>query len=214
MKKLTIKKITEQAELNDINDISLKLDTVEAHKLEYVPWAAYPYKPVVIFSIAYSHSAILIKFYVQEQQIRALNHKINSSIWEDSCVEFFISFDDNAHYYNIEFNCIGTGLIGYGKSKMDRKLLDDQVVNQVKTLSKINAEKGKKVSWELTMVIPFEVFTHSNITDLPSTKCRANFYKCGDLLPEPHFICWSNVQSESPNFHLPDYFGQLQFEPV
>lgn len=212
MQKLTIKYLSGLSETSDINEVSRLLNTVEKHKLEFVPWTAYPYKPSVIFSISYSPSSILLKFFVQEKQIRALNHIINSSIWEDSCVEFFISFDDGANYYNIEFNCIGTGLIGYGKSKTHRELLDAGIVNQVKTLSNINSEKGKKVSWELTMIIPLSVFEHTSISTLSKRMCRANFYKCGDLLPEPHFISWSNIKSENPNFHLPDYFGHLQFE--
>lgn len=212
MQKLTIKYLSGLSETSDINEVSRLLNTVEKHKLEFVPWTGYPYKPSVVFSISYSPSSILLKFFVQEKQIRALNHIINSSIWEDSCVEFFISFDDGANYYNIEFNCIGTGPIGYGKSKTHRELLDAGIVNQVKTLSNINSEKGKKVSWELTMIIPLSVFEHTSISTLSKRMCRANFYKCGDLLPEPHFISWSNIKSENPNFHLPDYFGHLQFE--
>lgn len=212
MQKLTIKTLPGFADTCDINEISGLLNAVEKHKLEYVPWTEYPYKPSVLFSIAHSPEYILLKFFVQEKQIRAINHKINSSIWEDSCVEFFISFDNGTSYYNIEFNCIGTGLIGYGKSKTHRDLLDAAVVNQVKTLSNITSEKGKKVSWELTMMIPLSVFEHTPLSTLAKTNCRANFYKCGDLLPEPHFIAWSNIESEKPNFHLPDYFGQLVFE--
>lgn len=212
MQKLTIKNLPGLSGTSDINEISGLLNSVEKHKLEFVPWSAYPYKPVVLFSVAYSPTSILIKFFVQEKQIRAINHKTNSSIWEDSCVEFFISFDDGVNYYNIEFNCIGTGLIGYGKSKTNRELLDASIVNQVKALSNINSEKGKKVSWELTMIIPLSIFVHTSLETIAKRKCRANFYKCGDLLPEPHFVSWSNIESENPNFHLSDYFGHLVFE--
>jgi hypothetical protein len=88
------------------------------------------------------------------------------------------------------------------------------LVNQVKTFSTIHCEQGKGFYWELTMIIPFSIFTHDSLTNLINTKCRANFYKCGDLLPDPHFIAWSDIKSEKPNFHLPDYFGLLQFESV
>lgn len=195
-----------------IKDTSTLLNSLEKHKLEFVPWKEYPYKPSVLFSIAYGPSSILLKFFVTENQIRAINHKTNSSIWEDSCVEFFISFDDGASYYNIEFNCIGTGLIGFGKSKTHRKLLDTTTVNEVSTLSNIVSEKGKKISWDLTMIIPLTIFELTPITNLAKRRCRANFYKCGDMLPEPHFIAWSNIVSDTPNFHLPEYFGDLIFE--
>jgi len=212
MQKITIKYLPGFSETSDINEISTLLNTVEKHKLEFTPWTGYQYKPSVLFSISYSPYSILLKFFVEEKQIRAINHTVNSSIWEDSCVEFFISFDDGINYYNIEFNCIGTGLIGYGKSKIHRKLLDASIVNKVKTLSNVYSEKGKNISWELALIIPLSVFEHTNLSVLAKRKCRANFYKCGDLLLEPHFVSWSNIKSETPDFHLPDYFGHLQFE--
>ncbi len=212
MQTLIIKNFSNFSETSDINEVSILLNTVEKHGLEFVPWKEYPYKPSVVFSISYSPTSILLKFFVQEKQIRAFNHKINSSIWEDSCVEFFVSFDEGVNYYNIEFNCIGTGLIGYGKSKTNRELLDVSTVNKVKTLSNINSEKGKKVSWELTMIIPLSVFEHTSLSTLSKRTCRANFYKCGDLLPDPHFVSWSNITAESPNFHLAEFFGKLTFE--
>ena len=40
---------------------------------------------------------------------------------------------------------------------------------------------------------------------------RANVYKCGDLLPVPHFISWNPITTESPDFHRPEFFGQMRF---
>ena len=208
---LNIKSLSNIQDPKNINLVSQMLNDIEKHQLDYVPWTEYPYKPMVYFSIAHFENCILLKFFVQEKQIRAINHTINSPIWEDSCVEFFISFDNGQNYYNIEFNCIGTGLIGYGKSKTERVLLDVSIINQVKTLSVINSEKNQKASWELTMSIPLTVFEKSSIDQLENLQCRANFYKCGDMLPDPHYISWTNIDSEFPNFHLPNYFGNLQF---
>jgi hypothetical protein len=42
-------------------------------------------------------------------------------------------------------------------------------------------------------------------------KCRANFYKCGDDLPEPHFLAWNMINTEEPDFHRPEFFGTLEF---
>ena len=38
---------------------------------------------------------------------------------------------------------------------------------------------------------------------------RANFYKCGDETPIPHFGMWSPVDNETPDFHRPEYFGKF-----
>ncbi|HEX8038127.1 MAG TPA: carbohydrate-binding family 9-like protein [Chryseosolibacter sp.] len=38
-----------------------------------------------------------------------------------------------------------------------------------------------------------------------------DFYKCGDNLPEPHFITWNDVKAPKPDFHLPEFFGRINF---
>ncbi len=43
---------------------------------------------------------------------------------------------------------------------------------------------------------------------------RGNFYKCGDLTSEPHYLSWAPITFERPNFHLPAYFGNLILEPI
>ncbi|MDY3247127.1 MAG: carbohydrate-binding family 9-like protein, partial [Prevotella sp.] len=30
---------------------------------------------------------------------------------------------------------------------------------------------------------------------------------------QPHFLSWAPIQLPAPDFHRPDFFGQLLFEP-
>jgi hypothetical protein len=36
-----------------------------------------------------------------------------------------------------------------------------------------------------------------------------NFYKCGDETEYPHFGCWNLIASPVPDFHRPEYFGEI-----
>lgn len=196
-----------------LHEISRVLDTVPRQQLGYVPWAEYPYHPDVQFSIAHSSDAVFIKYFVKEKTIRAVNNTLNSPVYNDSCVEFFIRFHDEAAYYNFEFNCIGTHLIGYGTDKTNRNLLPTDVSQQIKYKSVLtNDHNHQIIGWELTLMIPVTAFYFHNIQSLNGQHCAANFYKCGDELPEPHFVTWSNIQWPQPNFHLPQFFGTLEFE--
>jgi hypothetical protein len=212
MKEIKVRCISENAESISIDAVSELLDTFERHKLEHVPWAEFPDKPKVSFTIAYNLSNVFLKFYVKEKHIRAENNTINSAVYEDSCVEFFLSFDEGDTYYNFEFNCIGTCLAGYGSSKDKRHLLNEELIGNLKNKFFIYSENGKYVNWQLTLAIPLATFVHTPVKNLSGMSCRANFYKCGNLLPEQHFITWSNIIAEEPNFHLPQFFGRLQFE--
>lgn len=196
-----------------ITEVSFLLDKEDKNKLNQVPWAEYNYLPCVHFAIAYGSDCIFLKYYVKEKYLRAENVAPNTAVYQDTCVEFFIRFENQKAYYNFEFNCIGTMLIGFGESKADRELLDGQLISQIKYQSVINNDHPDSDQyWELTVAIPFTLFGYTNMFFINGKKCRANFYKCGDNLPTPHFITWSNISSPEPNFHLPEFFGTLHFQ--
>ena len=58
----------------------------------------FPYTPDVRFRIAHNGSMILLEYTVAEDYIRAMAKEDNGPVWEDSCVEMFITFD-NFNYY-------------------------------------------------------------------------------------------------------------------
>lgn len=196
----------------DIHQLEEILKKQPEHQVDSISWAEFPYRPKVSFKIAYSDEALLLSFTVEEAALRINNFKSNDPVYEDSCVEFFLSFSDQK-YYNLEFNAIGVGLIGYGTNdKKTRKRLSNERILQVKTFSKITKNNGEKdVKWNLTLFIPLTIFSEEKIVSLKGQAYRANFYKCGDLLPVPHFVSWSPIQAKEPNFHLPDYFGEIRF---
>ena len=62
-------------------------------------------------------------------------------------------------------------------------------------------------SWRVGVVIPFELIgLHPD--NLPHS-IRANFYKCGDKTAHPHYVSWSPIDTPKPDFHRPDFFGEL-----
>jgi hypothetical protein len=36
-----------------------------------------------------------------------------------------------------------------------------------------------------------------------------NLYKCGDKCDTPHFLSWSPIGLPQPDFHCPDFFGEI-----
>jgi len=192
--------------------ISQQMNAIEKHSLNHTPWITHPYKPSVRFSIAHSNDCIFLKFFVTEKSIRSVNTEVNGPVYEDSCVEFFISFHNDKAYYNLEFNCTGTCLAGFGEGRNDRQLLPLEVINKIRSQSVINRDAAEKnIEWELVLEIPLSFFCHHTLDSLTGSAGRANFYKCGDLLPEPHYVTWSNIEAPAPNFHLPAFFGRLEF---
>jgi hypothetical protein len=213
MKKIIASRIKKISNGLPIVESAALLNGIERQELGFAPWKKYPYQPEVSFVIAHTDDGVFLKYFVVEKAIRAVNNRVNSPVWEDSCVEFFIHFNDGKGYYNFEFNCIGTQLAGFGKTRLERGLLQDKVVASITTESCISKEKNKgAICWELTVLIPLDAFVYHNFSTLSGKQARVNFYKCGDQLPEPHFLAWSDIQSKEPDFHLPEFFGEVHFQ--
>ena len=182
-------------------------------ELSYEPWPSAFNRPEVSFNIGYGDDAIFVAFFVEEKHFRATYQQTNDPVYRDSCVEFFIGFDEDETYYNFEFNAIGTALVGYGLPG-NRELLPVSLINDIKSSASNKTVRGNSLpfEWELRLAIPFSLFYKHSISTLKGKICKANFYKCGDELPVPHFLSWNKIIADKPDFHLPQYFGTLIFE--
>ncbi|OCX51568.1 hypothetical protein BEL04_16220 [Mucilaginibacter sp. PPCGB 2223] len=194
------------------DEIDRQLDGLAHHDIDHLLWSTDGYKPQVHFSIAHNGSSIFLRFTVLENHIRMVHNTTNDPVYKDTCVEFFIGIEDAPNYYNLEFNCAGTCAVGYGSNKHDRKDLPTDVIANIKSQTKLWRINGDfAYCWELTLVIPTDIFVYHTPVNLNGLKCRLNFYKCGDDLPQPHYLSWSNIESAQPNFHLPEFFGEALF---
>ncbi|HEX2974977.1 MAG TPA: carbohydrate-binding family 9-like protein [Bacteroidales bacterium] len=199
----------------DLIGLSDIMDTYQRHQIETLNWKDFDYKPDVNFSVAYNYDEILLKFRVRERFCKAEMTESNQNVYEDSCVEFFVSPFQDGIYYNMEFNALGTCLMGCGTGRADRERADPLVIEGIRRLSsegnKPFPEKEGDFAWTLTIAIPFSVFYRHKITSLSGKKISANFYKCGDKLSQPHYLTWNPVETMKPDFHRPEYFGELKF---
>ena len=66
--------------------------------------------------------------------------------------------------------------------------------------------------WSVIEVIPATALFRSGTDKFDGKRMTANFYKCGDELPTPHFISWAPIEWKEPSFHRPEFFGELVFE--
>ena len=215
MKEIEIPCCTELNKNVDLAIISGFLDQLKFSKIDTESWPEYNYKPTITFAMAHCGDCIFIKFNVLEKHTQATYRQNNSPVSKDSCVEFFISLDGGNDYYNFEFNCIGTCKAGFGtRNRNERNDLPDDIIDSISRQALIRTGRQYNdglIAWQLTVAIPLQVFCYDRITSFNGLKSRGNFYKCGDNLPEPHFIVWNEVKAEKPDFHLPEFFGKIHF---
>jgi hypothetical protein len=216
MKIADVNKAETLTDIPSLEEISAFLDTQRAQiQIDTLNWKGYDYKPDVSLALSYSDKEVFLKYYITEDYFKAEKTQTNEMVCEDSCVEFFVSPEDDGIYYNIEFNAIGTCLIGTGYDRSTSKRADVDVISKIRRLSSEGSmpvkERPGKHTWTITVAIPFEVFFKHKIKDLKGKTFRANFYKCGDKLTVPHYVTWNPVGTEKPDYHQPEYFGMLRF---
>jgi len=218
-KMITVKKISFPCKTPPIALVEKMLDSckVEFNQIDQLNWPDFPYKPDVKFRIAYSRDEIYLQYIVKERFIRAhFTDDTGSQPYKDSCVEFFIIPALDNIYYNLELNCIGTGTFAGGPDRKERTRFGSDVTKQIRRASSLGNNgfetKEGDFEWKITIAIPVSLFLLSNVPKLDGRTVKANFYKCGDDLPEKHFLSWNPILLEKPDFHAPAFFGDLYFQ--
>ena len=178
-------------------------------------WSAdYPYKPAFSFRMAHTSQSLIIEYRVREASIASVAGRDNGRVWEDSCCEFFSQLPGDDFYYNMECNCTGRLLIGCGPVREGRQLAAASVLNKVQRWSSLGSDDIALVegdfSWNMVLIIPKDAWFQSNVQSFDGMKMKANIYKCGDKLSQPHFLSWNKIDIETPDFHRPDFFGEMR----
>ncbi len=179
------------------------------------------FRPEAKAKICYNENYIYVIYRVQDNFVRCVIDKTNGEVWKDSCVEFFFAPDENKprSYFNLEINCGGTIRLGYQKvPRVDAVLIKEDDIKQIKVCHSLPATIEKEIisplEWIIEVALPFTMLNRYSPMNTPSSgfRWKANFYKCAENNSHPHWLSWTTIDSPSPNFHLPEHFGEVEFE--
>lgn len=165
----------------------------------------YPAAPEAKFTLAHTDEMLYVRFEVKGEVPLATKTNDLELVNEDACVEMFVGNADNTRYWNFEFNPAG---VCNASNRKERKV-DVVRLNQEKLQSiKRFPVQLCAAHWSLLVGIPFALIE----LDLAHEHARrANFYKCGDKTAMKHYASWNAIEAEAPAFHLPEFFGEIQF---
>jgi hypothetical protein len=181
--------------------------------IEILNWPKqFGYRPLTTVSAAHSKTDLYLLFQVHGNSLRAVNTKDNQNVNEDSCVEFFVKNPESDLYFNFEFNCTGVCKAArHFKTRENAVNFTQEQLSSIERWSSIGKRAFFEIdglfSWELCVRIPFSLMD-IDPENLPK-KLLGNFYKCADATDEPHYVTWSPIQTEKPDFHRPEFFGEI-----
>ena len=182
-------------------------------------WAM-TFKPETTVKMCYNNKFIYLIYRVEDRFVRCLTTEVNGPVHKDACVEFFFSpVEDNPQgYFNLEINCAGTIKLGYrdGLNTYAAHARSEDVTKIITCHSLpgvIQREIVDPIEWTLEIAVPFEVLNNYSPVTVPCSgaKWRTNFYKCAENNSHPHWLSWAPIDSPVPNFHLPEFFGEVEF---
>ena len=206
-KKVRIRHISELEQFSENDFIKAMLTHATEEKVACVNWLEYPYSPDVTVYIAASDTALCLLYKVKEEHVLGAVLENNGPVWEDSCVETFIKDPVGEGYYNIEVTCIATKLAAHRLSRTEFELFDAESISKIRcfsTLPHTQTDLSNK-EWMVGEIIPF---VSLGLEKAPES-LKVNFYKCGDKCRQPHFLSWSPIDLPTPNFHCPEFFGEI-----
>ena len=154
---------------------------------------------------------IHVRMTAKEEKIRATLTEPLDAVCTDSCMEFFFAPDmGDERYINFEWNPLSTLYLGFGGARNTRMRLIVKDKDELFAPKPFETEDG----WGIEFSIPVSFIRQffPNFAPVSGGSICANFYKCGDQTPKRHYLCWNEVASVKPDFHLREYFGTLYFE--
>ena len=184
--------------------------------INQVNWPeAFPEKPEVTVELSNNQSWLFLTYHVKGEQVRAVTTEDQGPVWEDSCVEFFCQVPGEEHYMNFECNCIGAMVASHRKGRAEdvQPFSPEQMARIERKCTyprEAFEERDGMYEWTVEERIPLDLIFQRPMTNeqFPLT-LRANFYKCADKTKRPHFVSWRPIDLPNPDFHCPQFFGEI-----
>ncbi|HSA95274.1 MAG TPA: carbohydrate-binding family 9-like protein [Acidobacteriota bacterium] len=185
--------------------------------VDHYRWLENGYAPRVEARVGWSPRFLYVRFAVGEKRVRVRYMKFQDPVYKDTCVEFFVDMfpEKRLGYVNFETNAAGTLLAAFGPDRSRRTpLWPEELAGfaaEGSIRGPVTGEYGAS-EWTLEYRVPLALFKNLYGEEVrPGRRAAANFYKCGDETEVPHYGAWSPVETPAPDFHRPEFFGELVF---
>jgi len=160
--------------------------------------------------LLWSDTALYVRFAANQTEPLIINdapdlERKTDKLWERDVCEIFLAPDKNELHRYFEFEVAPTGeWIDLGIHQLpDRRETDWDYTSGMKTAAKIEKERvlmAFRVEWSAFGKIP-----------LAGDIWFGNILRVIGAEPNRDYLAWSPTETERPNFHVPEKFGEFEF---
>lgn len=176
--------------------------------IDHFPWPG-GYAPFSFAQATWSENGLTLRMQTDEKPRFATLRGFTEEVYTQNAIELFLMPDpaNDARYYNWEFSPAGAMFHSIGEGRPGRTpLCPDGWEKLFRVETEVSA-----AGWGLTFYVPFTYIKEHFPAFAPKAghAMRGNFFKIADRTDTPHYGCWAYVGTETPDFHSPDYFGDI-----
>jgi alpha-galactosidase len=125
-------------------------------------------------------------------------------LWERDVAEAFLQADQFGEKYYKEFEVSPNG------QWLDLDITPQGLAHIGSGMkSRVAVDESAKI-WIAELAVPIGAITSAFD---PAQSWRVNFFRCEGCDPERFYSAWQPTETDTPNFHVPQKFGWLRFEP-
>ena len=174
-------------------------------------WDENGYKPESYAQLfAVENEGVYARLWSFEENIRCECTKRDDPVYTDSCLELFLMpVQGDNRYFNFEVNPKTIYLSQIGTCRNDRVFIKELTDLEPEIKPITVSENG----WGYEIFIPDSFISSLYGVEHHTKECsiKGNFYKCGDSTALPHYGSHFPVKTENPDFHRPEFFGDIIF---
>ena len=172
------------------------------------------YRPVTYGRMGYwKNHGFLVEMVSEEKNPAGACTEPDGMVCRETAMEAFFQFfpqDEKEQFYlNFEANVLGTLHVKFGRQRKERQPLPKDLREACNCRCQILEN-----CWKLKLLVPLEVIEYvykkNEFHSGDSFKC--NFYKISEVQEPVHFGSYTEIKSEKPDFHLPEYFAEAVIE--
>lgn len=186
-----------------------ELRSVEPFYVEHLLWGTKSIPKTYGYIGFVPDEGFYLKMICEEQSpLRTYIHN-QDPVYKDSTMEAFFMFEPEREstglpvYFNLEMNSNGALLAAYGQDRAHRISFSEEGCRRVGCRAQIN-EKSWEVDFQVPIALLNEMYGPLHLGEGSTFSC--NFYKISETKEIEHYASYSPVLSETPDFHLPEYF--------
>lgn len=208
-KQFRIIKITEDFPITDLNNINWNKAT-EIPVTKYWSGKIAPVGRHFKTKLLWSETALYVRFEANQDEPLVINKTPNltsktNGLWERDVCELFLAPNPEEFRKYFEFEVAPTGeWIDLAIYQMpDKRETDFEYKSGMQTFAKIENNKiwmAIKIEWQAFGKIPKagEIW-------------KGNILRCVGFGETRGYITWQPTETEKPNFHVPEKFGEFEF---